>query len=167
MRYSVLIAVCAAGIFAVPTASATDPPPPPGGPGISQYVETVPSGSGGKAVGVGQWQKVTLSKKVQKKLKRRGTPVTSKLRSVAESSLYGAPQQTLSRPDKTKRSTPSSKPIGKSASRATNDGNVFSAAASAATDSGSRTPLILLAAIVLLTTVAGVLAAAKRSGQAR
>jgi cobalamin biosynthesis Mg chelatase CobN len=186
-RNSILIvAAFAAACTATSTALAEDPPPPPGGPAIEQYVETVPSGSGGSAVGVGQSHKATLPKKVQKKLNRKATPLAPKLRSIATSSGYGAPQRALSSPTRTQRAAPSTSRAAPSRSRAAPSGgtpsrraparpmrrtegerNALSAAVSAATASGSRAPLILLAVIVLLTTAAGILAAGRRSGRAR
>jgi hypothetical protein len=185
MRNSILILVVGASAYgAAPIASASEPPVPPGGPAINQYVETVPSGGGGHAVGVGQWHRVGLPKKAQKKLNREATPLAPKLRSIATSSDYGAPQQTLPRRDATRRAAPSRppsaipktppsrrmspKPVHRSEEK-TPEGerNAVSAAVSAATGSGSRAPLILLVVIVLLTTAAGILAAAKRARHGR
>jgi hypothetical protein len=160
------------------------PPPPPGGPAISQYVETVPSGAGGQAVGVGKSRTKPLPKPAAKKLDQHKTPLAPKLRSVATSSSYGAPQQTLPRRAPKAKPKPTPKPTPARASKprtrpavhptpraqqpvrpAEPDRTALSAAVSAATGGSERGPMILLGAIVLFTTTAGLLAAARRARQ--
>ena len=174
VRSTLAVCVCLAAAVSAPVAWADDPPP--GGPAIGQYVETVPSSSGGRAVGVGQWHVVPLSKKAQSRLRQRGTPLEPKLRSIATSSNYGAPQGTLPRRStqsvKTHAKKTSGKPnatpsISRQNGSSATDRNAISAAVSAATGSGSRAPLILLVVIVLLTTAAGIVAAATRARRQR
>jgi hypothetical protein len=181
MRRSIVIAVALLGTGAVtPLAWSEDPaPPPPEGPAISQYVETIPSGTGGQAVGVGKSRAKPLPKHAAKKLNRQTTPLAPKLRSIATSSSYGAPQQTLPRRASTaakpaKASKPRARPPAHRSHRsekpvrsAEPDRTALSAAVSAATGGGDRGPVILLAVIVLCTTAAGLLAAAKRARQRR
>jgi hypothetical protein len=173
------IALLGAGV-ATPLAWSEDPPAPPEGPAISQYVETLPSGSGGQAVGVGKAHTKPLTKHATKKLAEKTTPLAPKLKSIATSSSYGAPQQTLPRKPAAKHAGPARKPkhpastpIGGS-DRPTGpvrsvepDRTALSAAVSAATGGGDRAPVILLAVIVVFTTAAGLTAAARRARQAR
>ena len=82
---AVAIALLGAG-FATPLARSEDPPPPPEGPAISQYVETIPSGAGGQAVGVGKSRTKPLPKRAAKKLaQQKKTPLAPKLQSIATS----------------------------------------------------------------------------------
>jgi hypothetical protein len=195
---AVAIAVLGAGA-ATPLAWSQEPPPPPEGPAISQYVETLPSGSGGQAVGVGRSRTKPLPTRAAKKLAQKKTPLAPKLKSIATSSSYGAPQQTLPRrstaPTLPRRSTTltPAKPIKApqrharaaqkrharvapdrrnhrpaATARSTEpDRTALSAAVSAATGGGDRGPVILLGAIVLFTTAAGIAAAARRARQGR
>jgi hypothetical protein len=177
IRRSIGIAVVLFAVGAVtPLAFADDPEPPPGGPAISQYVETVPSGTGGRAVGVGRSRSTPLPKKAQKKLDQKTTPLAPKLRSIATSSSYGAPQQTLplsSKPARAKHPRTTAKPAqvprshappdARDDAAAQTDRTALSAAVSAATGGGDRAPVILLAAIVLITTGAALTAAARRA----
>ena len=194
MRRSIVIAVALLGAGAMsPLAWSQESPPPPEGPAIDQYVETVPSGTGGQAVGVGKSRTKPLPRHAAKKLKQQRTPLAPKLRSIATSSSYGAPQQTLPRraptaakPAKVAKPTKASKPakpskparVSKPRARAPvhrNDRSeepvrsteprrtALAAAISAATGGGGRGPVILLAVILLATTSAGLLAAATRA----
>ena len=182
IRRSIGIAVVLFAVGALtPLAFADDPEPPPGGPAISQYVETVPSGTGGRAVGVGRSRSKPLPKKAEKKLDRKTTPLAPKLRSIATSSSYGAPQQTLPRRAKPARAkhprttakpaqvprSQAPRPVARDDATAQTDRTALSAAVSAATGGGDRAPVILLAAIVLITTAAALSAAARRARQGR
>jgi len=177
------IALFGAGVT-TPLAWPQEPPPPPEGPAISQYVETLPSGAGGQAVGVGKSQTKPLPKHAAKKLTRKTTPLAPKLRSIATSSSYGAPQQTLPRHVSTppKRTPPkrAQTPTRRAEPRIHHpkapaapvrptepERTALSAAVSAATGGTDRGPVILLGAIVLLTTAAGLVAAGRRARQAR
>jgi hypothetical protein len=173
---AVAIALLGAGV-ATPFAWSQDPPPPPEGPAISQYVETIPSGAGGQAVGVGKSRTKPLPKHAAKKLAKKTTPLAPKLQSIATSSSYGAPQQTLPRrapaPTRAKpaKSTPkhAQAPVRRTDRPTTPvrsvepDRTALSAAVSAATSGGDRGPLILLGVIVVFTTAAGLVAAARRA----
>jgi hypothetical protein len=181
VRASVAVAIGLLGAgFATPLAWSEDPPPPPEEPAISQYVETLPSGAGGQAVGVGKSRTKPLPKHAAKKLAQKTTPLAPKLRSIATSSSYGAPQQTLphqaqaptrAKPTKTpKRHAPtperrSDRPAAPVRS-VEPDRTALSAAVSAATGGGDRAPVILLGVIVAFTTAAGLVAAARRARQA-
>jgi hypothetical protein len=182
IRRSIGIAVVLFAVGAVtPLAFADDTEPPPGGPAISQYVETVPSATGGSAVGVGKSRSKPLPKKAQKKLDRRTTPLAPNLHSIATSSSYGAPQRTLPRhakparikhPRTTAKPTPAPpsrapRPLARDDSSVRTNRTALSAAVSAATGGGDRAPVILLAAIVLITTAAALSAAARRARQGR
>jgi hypothetical protein len=185
MRKAIVAVVVLLGAgAAAPLAWAQEPPPPPPpeGPAISQYVETIPSGSGGQAVGVGKSRTKPLAKKAAKKLSQRATPLAPKLHSIATSSAYGAPQQALPRSTPPAKKAKPAKPHAKAPVRShprrpeptrsvqperpmSADRTAFSAAVSAATGGGDRGPVLLLAVIVLLTTAAGVVAAARRAHQ--
>ena len=182
----VLIAALLGAGAATPLASAQETPPPPEGPAIDQYVETLPSGGGGQAVGVGKARTKPLSHHAAKKLTRTATPLAPKLKSIATSSSYGAPQQTLPRRSPTP-AKPAAKPKPRTKPRVTHAepqatpatpatpvrssdaerGTALSAAVSAATAGSDRGPVILLGVIVLLTTAAALVAAARRAGHAR
>jgi hypothetical protein len=183
VRTSVAVAIALLGAgFATPLAWSEDPPPPPEVPAISQYVETVPSGAGGQAVGVGKSQTKPLPKRAAKKLTKKSTPLAPKLRSIATSSSYGAPQRVLprrapapthARPAKTTPKRHAQAPVRRS-DRPTApvrsvepDRTALSAAVSAATGGGDRGPVILLGVIVVFTTAAGLVAAARRARQGR
>jgi hypothetical protein len=185
-RTIVLIAALLAAGAVTSLAWAQETPPPPEGPAIDQYVETLPSGGGGQAVGVGKARTKPLSHHAAKKLTRTATPLAPKLKSIATSSSYGAPQQTLPRrsPAPARPATaakPTKKPKPRSVPRVTHSeppaapvrssdaerGTALSAAVSAATAGSDRGPVILLGVIVLLTTAAALVAAARRAGHAR
>lgn len=179
---AVAIALLGAGA-ATPLAWSQDPPPPPPeGPAISQYVETIPSGAGGQAVGVGKSRTKPLPKRAAKKLAQKKTPLAPKLQSIATSSSYGAPQQTLPRrapaPTHAKPAKPTPKRHSQAPVRHTDrpttpvrsvepNRTALSAAVSAATGGGDRAPVILLGVIVVFTTAAGLVAAARRARQVR
>jgi hypothetical protein len=182
VRKSVALAIALLGAgFATPLALSQDPPPPPEGPAISQYVETIPSGAGGQAVGVGKSRTKPLPKHAAKKLAKKTTPLAPKLRSVATSSSYGAPQRTLPRrapasSPKPAKSTP--KPHAQAPVRRTDrpttpvrtvepERTALSAAVSAATGGADRGPLILLAVILVSTTGTALVVAARRARQSR
>jgi hypothetical protein len=188
IRKAIVAALVLLGAGAVaPLAWAQDPPPPPPPPevpAINQYVETIPSGSGGQAVGVGKSRTKPLAKKAAKKLSQRATPLAPKLHSIATSSAYGAPQQALPRSTSPAKRAQPAKPHAQTPARprprrpeptrsvqperpVSAERTALSAAVSAATDGGDRGPVLLLAAIVLLTTAAGVVAAAKRAQRTR
>jgi hypothetical protein len=179
VRASVAVAIALLGAgFATPLAWSEDPPPPPEEPAISQYVETLPSGAGGQAVGVGKSQTKPLPKHAAKKLTQKATPLAPKLRSIATSSSYGAPQRTLPRQAPTRaKPTKTPKRHAPTAERRSDrptapvrsvepDRTALSAAVSAATGGGDRAPVILLGVIVAFTTAAGLVAAARRARQA-
>jgi hypothetical protein len=187
MRRSLVVALALLSAATVaPVALGQDPPPPPPPteappevPAIGQYVETVPSATGGQAVGVGKSRTKPLPKKAAKKLNREASPLAPKLRSVATSSTYGAPVQTVTRKAAPTKRTHSAKPRAQSprpdrseptgsaeAERSPAvDRTALSAAVSAATGGGDRGPVLLLVVVVLLTTAAGLLAAARRARQ--
>jgi hypothetical protein len=188
MRRAIIAVVVLLGAAsAAPLAWGQDPPPPsppPEGPAISQYVETIPSGSGGQAVGVGKSRTKPLAKKAAKKLRQRATPLAPKLHSIATSSAYGAPQQSLPRSTSPAKKAQPAKPHAQTPARrrphrpeptrsvqperpVSAERTALSAAVSAATDGGDRGPVLLLAAIVLLTTGAGLVAAARRAQRTR
>ena len=185
---AVAIALLGAGV-ATPLSWSQEPPPPPEGPAISQYVETLPSGTGGQAVGVGKSRTKPLPKRAAKKLAKKTTPLAPKLRSIATSSSYGAPQRTLPRrapaPTHAKPAPTHAKPAKKTPKRHAQppvrrterptppvrsvepNRTALSAAVSAASGGGDRGPVILLGVIVLFTTAAGLVAAARRARQGR
>jgi hypothetical protein len=165
------IAALAAGAFALAfsaPALADEPPPPvPPTPSIDQYVETVPTSQGGSSAGVGKPHAKPLPHRVTKKLRARRDAVTKRLQAVATSSIYGAPQQDLSRPTKTKASRPKTSanrpktsatrrpmPAEKPVPRPTEPkaANPLSAAISAVSDSSDSHVFWLLGAMIIVTT---------------
>jgi hypothetical protein len=132
------VALLAAGAVAlacsVPAFAADRTPPvPPPTPSIAQYVETVPTSQGGATAGSGQRNVNSLPPAVAKKLNAHPDALTKRLKSIATSSAYGAPQQGLSPTD----------------SKAQNS---LSAAVSAATDSSDSHVFWLLGAVIVVTT---------------
>jgi len=159
-----LFAVSLAG--ASPAAADSTPPPPPGGPAINQYVETLPSGDGWKAVGVGKNRSKPLPRKARAVLQEKTTPLAKKLRAIASSSTYGAPQKTLPRDDGTVNKAqggPAKKGSREMSRPAESERSALSAAVSAAAGDQSRRPLILLAVIALLTVVTALVAATNKA----
>jgi hypothetical protein len=153
-------------IIAAPALAETPPPPPPPGtPSIDQYVETVPTSSGGAAPGVGKPHVKPLSHRVNARLQARHDAVTDRLRAVATSSVYGAPQHTLAPVAKPKVVKPNAaqsrarEHLSRSAEPKT--ANPLSAAVSAVSDSGDGHVFWLLAAVIVVT-ISMVWAAARR-----
>ncbi len=130
------------------------PTPPPPTPGISQYVETVPTSSGGAV------------HKPRKKTTKTGSRLApAQVDAITESPSYGAPQSKLSlKPSKkTSAVSPSKRRAGTSARThvaSRQDVNAVSAAVSAV-DGKDDSHFIWLAAVLLAIT-AGAIAAATR-----
>jgi hypothetical protein len=121
--------------FSAPALAVDRPPPvPPPTPSIAQYVETVPTSQGGATTGPGKRNANLLPAAVTKKLDARPDAVSKRLKAIATSSAYGAPQQGLSRPAEP------------------NAQNPVSAAVSAATDSSDSHIFWLLGAVIVVTT---------------
>jgi hypothetical protein len=130
------------------------PPPPPSTPSINQYVETVPTSSGGWSEVGGSTRSKPLSPRVTKHLQQQKDPLARRLGAVATSSAYGAPQRKFSPPPQRhktelKPSTPA---------------NPLRAAISAVNDSSDSHIYLLLAAIIVVTTTM-VWAAARRHAE--
>jgi hypothetical protein len=123
------------------SALAADPPPPvpPGTPSISQYIETVPTSHGGTSPGGGAANPGSLSPVVVAKLSSRPDGVAKRLKALATSSKYGAPQRDLSTPARVGSPDP-------------NPANPLSAAVSAVSDGGDGHIFWLLAALIVVTT---------------
>jgi hypothetical protein len=118
-------------------ADATPPPvPPPGTPSISQYVETVPTSTGGSSPGAAKRHISPLPQRIASNLRRQDDQIAKRLETVATSSDYGAPQRSLP-------TTPG---------YAQTHANALSAAVSAVSDSGDSHLLWLLAAVLVVTT---------------
>ena len=174
-----LIALLGASSIAFAAAApafAEDPPPPapPGTPSIDQYVETVPTGSGGASPGVGKPRAKSLPRRVRTKLRARPDSVTKRLEAIATSSVYGAPQRDLSSPKtgsargagartspkttvpKTgvspKTTAPKADVQRRKPSREPNVANPLSAAVSAVSDTSDSHLYWLLAAMIVVTT---------------
>jgi hypothetical protein len=58
---------------------------------IAQYVETLPTGSGGQAVGVGEAITTKLTPRILRKIRKTAGPAAPTLIQAATSSAYGAP----------------------------------------------------------------------------
>jgi hypothetical protein len=145
-RISVVLAAALALALPDAAVAAEPPPPPPDTPSISQYVEQVPTSRGGSSPAVGKAKVRTLPTHVAANLRAHPDQVTKKLKKVATSSTYGAPQRVLSKPAKGRAEPESS--------------NALSAAVSAINDSGDG-HLIWLLLTVVFVTIAMVWAAAR------
>src|SRR5206468_3945792 len=108
-------------------------------PSIDQYVETVPSSSGGWSAATSLPRSKPLRPAVAKHLRQRSDHVTKLLQTAATSSTYGAPQHRLATPT-TKKNRQTTKP--------SNESNPFGAAVGAVSSSGDSHIYWLLAAIV-------------------
>jgi hypothetical protein len=75
--------------------AATSPPVPPDIAAILVYVETIPTGSGAKAVRPGAEQKAPLPPATARKLRAEAGRDARILEEIATSSQYGAPQRKL------------------------------------------------------------------------
>jgi hypothetical protein len=153
-RMSIAVLAASALASSAPAVAATPPepppdtpsisqyvptPPPPDTPSISQYVEQVPTSHGGSSPGVGKAQTRALPPVVANRLRSHRDVTSQKLKKVATSTAYGAPQQTLSK--------------SASGDGAANPPNALSAAVSSVNDLGGGHVAWLLVAIVLVTTV--------------
>jgi hypothetical protein len=120
-------------------------PPPPGTPSISQYVETVPTSSGGAAPGVGRKRAKALPPRVATRLRQHPDALTHRLTTIATSSSYGAPQRALH----SKTVGPGQR--GKEPSEPSEPSSL-SAAVNAVSDTGDSHVFWLLGAILVLTS---------------
>jgi hypothetical protein len=145
-------------LAAAAPALAEDPPPPtpPGTPSIDQYVETVPTSNGGTLPGVGKAHVKPLPHKVATRLQARNDAVEQRLKTIATSSTYGAPQRDLTGP--AKRGNANSNGQKRAAPE---ENSALSAAVTAVSDSGDSHIFWLLAAVIVVTT-SMVWAAARR-----
>jgi hypothetical protein len=148
-----LVGASALALVAAAPAFGEEPPPPtpPGTPSISQYVETVPTSSGGASPGVGKSRSKPLPRTVAKRLRARPDAVTQRLRAIATSSVYGAPQRDLTPPTKRTSSRGGSEPAPSKRAEP-KAANALSAAVSAVSDSGDSHVFWLLAAVIVVTT---------------
>ena len=144
--FSSTFAFAFALVFAAPASSdSSSPPPPPDTPSIGQYVETVPTAQGGSAAGAGTTTNSRLlTRDGARALSAQPPSVAKRLRAVATSAAYGAPQQAL-------ETTPGAATV---ASEHSNSGvrRAFSAAISAAGDSGDDHVFWLLASLIVVTS---------------
>jgi hypothetical protein len=154
-----LLCASAIALTAVAPALADDPPPPtpPGTPSIDQYVETVPTSSGGVSPSVGKPRTKSLPHRVSAKLRARPDAVTQRLEAIATSSVYGAPQRDLSPPKAQRTTHPASSKTSARQRRTPpaepKAANPLSAAVSAVSDSGDSHVFWLLAAMIVVTTM--------------
>jgi hypothetical protein len=138
------VGVVAFGLTTTGSALAQDPPPPPP-PSISQYVESVPTATGGQSRAATKPRSKLLAPAVARRLRNSGSTVAKDLNRIATSSTYGAPQRKLTPPAPKSASTPSSH--GR-----IHGSNAVSAAVSAVSDSGDSHMYWLLGALIVITT---------------
>jgi hypothetical protein len=120
-----------------------DGPPVPDVSAVSQYVEVIPTGSGGTVGGVAKARSTSIPKRIHALLARQGGRDAAKLTAIASSSAYGAPRKRVhSNPEK---------PLPTQ--------NVLSAAISAG---GTASHKVWLFAILAATTIAALAAERKR-----
>jgi hypothetical protein len=124
----------AAALLTAPGALADDTSPPPGTPSIGQYVETVPTARGGATAGVGGTQAGQLSPAVARRLDAMNDPIARRLKAIATSSAYGAPQE------------------GSSSTGTASAAGPFSAAITAVSGSSDTRIFWLLGAVIAVTT---------------
>lgn len=146
--FAVAVFVATLGFAASSGAAAaqTAPPPPDDDSSIDQYVEEIPTGSGGVAPGTGAKETQPLAPSVSAQLDQAGGDAA--LQELATSSEAGAPQDDLAPVER----RPGVREPG------VGDGSALSAAVSAVSGTGAGRLLGLLAALLLLT--AGVISAA-------
>lgn len=137
-------------------AAATLTKPPPASSAIAQYVEILPTASGGSAVGTGSGRGQTLPRAISRAIGRAHGSEATLLRDVATSPRYGAP--TVS---KTKRQTHTTPRQSSSQSRPHTPG-ALSAVVSATGVASARDIGILIAALAFSTILIGVVALSRR-----
>jgi hypothetical protein len=93
-------ATVAASLLVAPAAHAAKKPPHPDSSAVAQYVEMLPTGSGDKAAGVGKRTVTPLTASQSSRLHHDAGRTASSLESIATSSDYGAPSQSLPLPEK-------------------------------------------------------------------
>jgi hypothetical protein len=149
-RLQLVIVCIGASAFVAPTSAFSDDgAPPPGTPSIDQYVETVPSSTGGWSAWTGSAHSKPLRPAVTKHLRRDPGRLAHQLEAVATSSSYGAPQQKLSGPaNKDKKRNKNEKAAAK-----LEESSRIGAAFGAVSDSGDSHIYWLLAAILVVTTM--------------
>lgn len=141
---AVLAAVAASAVAAAPSAVAGGPG---GAPAISQYVETVPTGAGGRAPGTGANAIRSLPSGLTAKLGGAGTDAPL-LRALVTNSALGAPARRI--------------PLPPSATESQLDRSAFTGALSAVGGASKWTLIPLLLAMLATTAAAGG-AAARRT----
>jgi hypothetical protein len=129
---------------AAPAVAGDSPPPPP--PSIDQYVESVPSATGGASRAVTKPQRKPLAPAVARHLRNSGSAVAKDLKVIATSSVYGAPQRKLTLPARNSSGTPTGRGT-------TLSGSPLTAAVSAVSDSGDSHVYWLLGALIVITTL--------------
>jgi hypothetical protein len=124
-------------------AAQTEPPPPPDdGSAIDEYVEEIPSSSGGVAPGAGEKKTKPLPAPVSAQLSSEAGEDAVVLREVATSSDAGAPQVELTRPGDREAA------IGDAA----DDGSSPLSAAVSAVSGGSGGRVVGLVVVLVLVT---------------
>jgi hypothetical protein len=90
--FAAVVLAAVAAVASAPRAGADDGPPA----AVNQYVEVIPTGSGGAAVGATKKGVKQLPKKTSDRLKKQAGADSELLEKVATQEEYGAPQQSLS-----------------------------------------------------------------------
>jgi hypothetical protein len=142
--YLCVIGAVAFGLAAAGPALGDEPPSPPP-PSINQYVESVPTATGGATRAVTKPHAKPLAPAVARRLRNSNNAVVKDLNSIATSSTYGAPQRKLTPPAPKPASAPGSR-------RGIHGSSAVSAAVSAVSDSGDSHVYWLLGAIIVITT---------------
>jgi hypothetical protein len=112
----VLAAASGTGALAGSAVAATPSRPPSSA--IAQYVEIIPTGTGGQAVGVGETKTTPLPPRVVQEIREQAGPEAATIEKIATSSEYGAPtpEQPEVVPPKP-HATPGKKPATEPATR--------------------------------------------------
>ena len=148
------IVVLTAGL---PTIAKAQAGPPPVDSAVDQYTELVPTGTGGKAPGIGRERRSSLSPKAKKALEAAPKQTAESLAEVATSSNYGAPPSI--RPARKTRQKQFERPSP--TDKLALDRTVSAAAAAAAPVDDQRM-VGLLVAMVATAVVGGALAIRNR-----
>jgi hypothetical protein len=126
---------------------------------VSQYVEVVPTGGGGAAVGVGTSKRTPLPEATRQAVRHQGGQVAPRLATIATSSAYGEPTRSLRiRPDQRRGPVAQALDPKRSASPS------VPSVGSITLGGGSSQRLYVLAAVLAVTTCLIVVATLRRRG---
>lgn len=163
VRAILAISILAALLGRAPAIAAEAPKPPPGNGAISVYIEQIPTSTGSVAAGASNNSGKALPKEVEKELEHQHAEDADRLKTLATSSGYGAPQPKATTPS---RAISPPTDVGDRTPRASNARAASAPASAASTNGGNEFLLAALAGSGLLAA-AGLVLMAKRRRSAR